>query len=385
MKLDFTLAAGPTAATPRTLAALGSPIIYHYDPEFFATFHRTESKVAQIFQTKNDIVLMQGEAILGLEAAARSMTTPGMHVLNLVQGVFGKGMGYWLKSFGAVVYEIEVPYNAAVDPIQVEEFLIKNPQIEMITLVHSETPSGTVTDCEKIGPIAKKYGVLTLVDAVSSVGGLDFKADEWGLDLCVAGAQKCMGGPPGVALVSISQAAWSKILKNPNAPRDSYLSLIDWKLKWLEKEIFPYTPSVSDIHGVESVCDQVLEEGLENSIARHAATASTCRIGVKAMGLKLWPASEAISANCVTAIELPSGINDVQIRQHVRQKYGVMLSSAHGAGNLIRIGHMGPTASGLHPIIGLAALGQGLSDLGSRVATGAGIEAAMASLALKVE
>jgi pyridoxamine---pyruvate transaminase len=149
---DFTLAAGPTTVSARTLAALGSPITYHYDPAFLEAFRRTEAKVGQLFRTENEIVLMQGEAVLGLEAAARSLVRPGMPVLNLVSGVFGKGMGYWLKAFGADLHELEVPYDEAVDSQAVEEYLDEHPETELLCVVHSETPSGTFNDCSLIGP-----------------------------------------------------------------------------------------------------------------------------------------------------------------------------------------------------------------------------------------
>ena len=151
---DFTLAAGPVMASPRVLAALGSPLVYHYDPAFLEAFRRTERKLAQIFLTGNDVLLMQGEAVLGLEAAARGLVQPGSRVLNLVQGVFGKGMGYWLKDFGAELHELEVPYNDAVDPADVERYLDEHPGIDLVTVVHSETPSGTLCDVSAIGPIA---------------------------------------------------------------------------------------------------------------------------------------------------------------------------------------------------------------------------------------
>ncbi|TAM71056.1 MAG: alanine--glyoxylate aminotransferase family protein [Microbacteriaceae bacterium] len=374
---DFTLSAGPTMATSRTLAALGSPITYHYDPDFLAAFRRTQEKVAQIFRTANDIVLMQGEAIVALEGAARSLTRPGMPVLNLVQGVFGKGMGYWLKEYGAILHEIEVGYDDAVSPESVDAYLTEHPEIELLTVVASETPSGTISDMSAIGPIAKRHGVLTLVDTVSGVGGMEFETDSWDLDVCVAGAQKCLGGPPGVALVSVSTAAWESILSNPAAPRASYLSLIDWKEKWLEGGAFPYTPSVSDMHGLESVCDQLLEEGLENSIARHDASARVTRAGVLAMGLQLWPVSESIAANCVTSVRLPEEVDHLELRTHIRSRYGVMLSSGQGAGNLMRIAHMGPTAQGMYPIVGLSALGRGLADFKQPVDIGAGVAAAL--------
>src|SRR6266480_2361002 len=120
---DFTLSAGPVTAPPRVLAALGSPLTYHYDPAFLEAFRRTERKLAEIFLTKNDVLLMQGEAVLGLEAAARALVSPGTQVLNLVSGVFGKGMSFWLADFGAEVHELEVAYNDSVDPTDVERYL----------------------------------------------------------------------------------------------------------------------------------------------------------------------------------------------------------------------------------------------------------------------
>ena len=378
---DFTLSAGPVMASPRVLAALGSPITYHYDPAFLEAFRRTERKLAEIFRTENDILLMQGEAVLGLEAAARSLVKEGTPVLNLVQGIFGKGMGYWLKDFGAELHELEVPHNDAVEPADVESYLAEHPEIELVTVVHSETPSGTLCDVAAIGPIARAHGALTLVDCVSSVGGMPFRTDEWQLDVCVAGPQKCLAGPPGMSLMTVSDAAWERIANNPSAPRASFLSMLDWKEQWIGGEKFPFTPSVSDVHGVDAACDELLEEGLESSIERHARAAVACRAGVRAMGLELWPRSEAIAAACVTAIAVPDGLTDVQVRAHCRERYGVMISGGQDAGNLIRIGHMGPSARSLYPVVGLAAVGRTLADLGATVDIGAGVDAALAELA----
>jgi pyridoxamine--pyruvate transaminase len=377
---DFTLSAGPVTASPRVLAALGSPITYHYDPVFLEAFRRTERKLADVFLTKNDVLLMQGEAVLGLEAAARGLVRPGTKALNLVQGIFGKGMGYWLKGFGAELHELEVPYNDAVDPADVERYLDEHPGVELVTVVHSETPSGTLCDLSAIGPIARAHGALTLVDCVSSLGGIELNTDEWQLDVCVAGPQKCLGGPPGMSLMTVNDAAWERIRANPAAPRASFLSMLDWKEQWLDGDKFPFTPSVSDLHGVEAAVDELLEEGLDESIERHDRAAAACRAGVKAMGLELWPRSESIAASCVTAIAVPNGLTDVEVRAHCRERYGVMISGGQGAGNLVRIGHMGPAARSLYPVVGLAAVGQTLADLGASVDIGAGVEAALAEL-----
>ena len=212
---DFTLSAGPTMAWPGVLAAQAAPITYHYDPAFLEAFRRTERKVGQLYRTSQDILLMQGEAILGLEAAARGLVQPGTPCLNIVSGVFGRYMGYWLRDYGAELHELEVPYDDSVDAGDVDRYLTEHPEIEFVSVVHSETPSGTLNPVAEIGPIAKAHGCLTFVDCVSSLGGMPIFPDEWMLDICVAGAQKCLAGPPGMSLMSVSEDAWRVIRRIP--------------------------------------------------------------------------------------------------------------------------------------------------------------------------
>jgi pyridoxamine--pyruvate transaminase len=289
-------------------------------------------------------------------------------------------MGYWLKDFGAELHELEVAYNDAIEPAEVERYLDDHPEIDLVAVVHSETPSGTLTDVSAIGPIARAHGAIVLVDCVSSLGGIPLDVDAWELDLCVSGPQKCLGGPAGMSLMSVSDTAWERIIANPAAPRASFLSMLDWKEKWLDGDRFPFTPSVSDLFGVEAACDVTLEIGLQQSIAQHERAAAACRAGVRAMGLEPWPRRDEIIAACTTAIAVPDELNDVQVRTHCREHYGVMISGGQGAGNLVRIGHMGPTAWSVFPVAGLAAVGQTMADLGAHVDVGAGVEAAMAEL-----
>jgi pyridoxamine--pyruvate transaminase len=374
---DFTVTAGPTMAWPKVLAAQAAPILYHYDPAFLEAFRRTERKVGKLYRTKQDILLMQGEAILGLEAGARGLVRPGHACLNLVSGLFGRYMGYWLRDFGAELHELEVGYDDAIDPAEVDRYLTEHPEIEFVSVVHSETPSGTLNPLAEIGPIAKKHGCLTFVDCVSSLGGMPVLPDEWSLDICVAGAQKCMAGPPGISLMSVSEDAWKFIRENPSAPRGSFLSMLDWKEQWIDGEKFPFTPSVVDLYGVEAACDEILEQGLEASFAQHELAAKATRAGIRGMGLSLWACREEITAACATAIKVPDGLDHQVVRDHCREHYGVMVSGGQGAGNLVRIGHMGPTARSLYPIVGLSALGRTFADLGVPVSIGAGVEAAL--------
>ena len=381
---SFTLTAGPTAATPRTLAALGQPIIFDYDPVFLERFQNLERKVGELMRSSQDIVLMQGEAVLGLEAAARALTRPGMKALNLVSGVYASWFGDWLREYGAEVVEVRVPYDEAVDAADVRQALADNPDVELVAVVQSETPSGIHNPVGEIAPLVKEAGALLLVDAVSALGCEEVLIDEWGIDLCVAGPQKVLSGPPGMSLISVSDAAWEAMRDNPNASRGSFLSLLDWKERWVDtdKQHFLFTPSVVDVNGVDSAVDQVLEEGLENCIARHQAAARAARAGVQAMGLELWPRSEEYAAGCVTAVRVPEGVSRAETLAHVRERYGVMLSGGYGelADKLFRIGHMGPGADSLYPVVAVSALGQGLKDHGVDVRVGAGVEATLEAI-----
>jgi pyridoxamine--pyruvate transaminase len=372
-------------ASPRVLAALGSPIIFDYDPAFLELFRDTERLLAEAYRTTNDVVLMQGEAVLGLEAAARGLVAPGTRCLNLVSGVYASWFGDWLREHGAEVHEVRVPYDEALDPKVVEQALAANGPFELVSIVHSETPSGIENPLSAIGPLAHDHGALVLADVVSSLGGTALDIDAWKVDLAVAGPQKCLAGPPGMSLITVSPRAWEKLERNPAAPRGSFLSLLDWKHKWIDggRVAFPYTPSVSDVRGVHAALSELLEDGIESSVARHTRAARAARAGVRALGLELWPRSDAYAANCVTAVRIPSGVEVAELLGHVRERYGVMLSGGYGElkQKLVRLGHMGPASRSLYPLVAVTALGRGLADHGIAVDLGGGAQAVMDVLA----
>ena len=378
----FNYAGGPAASWGIAREGLGRPMPFEYEPIYLERYERVERKVARIFGTEGDVVLMMGEAVLGLEAAAKGLVQPGMKCLNLVSGIFGKWFGDWLRALEAEVIEIEVPWNEAIDPAAVERALKADPDIRIVSLVHSETPSGTLNPIERIGPIARAADTLVITDAVSAFAGTPMAHDEWGLDITVAGTHKCLGGSPGIALVAVSDRAWAALADNPAAPRGSYLSLLDWKANWLDsgRKQFPYITSVAEINGLEAALDRLLDEGLEVSFAQHRLAAGACRAGVRAMGLSLWAPDDAIASHAATAITTPEGISNAEVIDHVHAGYGVQISDGEHAKMkpaVFRIGHMGPAATSLHPVVALTALGKGLRDFGVDVAIGAGVEAAI--------
>jgi pyridoxamine--pyruvate transaminase len=378
----MTLAGGPVQATERTLRDMARPILYHYDPAFIELFDRASSLLKTVYRTKYDVVILQGEAVLGLEAAAASLFSPGDKVLNLVSGVFGKWFELFIEKYGGETVELLVPYNEAIDPDKVRKKLKATPGIRFLSVVHSETPSATVNPVAEIGKIAKEFGVVTLVDTVSGLGGEALSPEEWGIDVAIAGPQKCLGGPPGLSLLAISPEAW-RVMESKTAPlRGSFLSVLDWKDTWLEKKTFPYTPSVTTMYGLESALAQAVEEGIERMAARHGAIARACRRGVEAMGLKLWAAREEIAGPVVTGVLVPKGIEDKVLRGHLRDRYGIMISGGYGelSGKLFRLGHMGMAAHPAYLAAQLAMLERTLSDLGRKVELGAGVGAALESL-----
>ena len=378
------LAAGPVEVMPRTLRDQGRPILYHYDPAFIELFARTSGLLQQVFRTEYDAVIMQGEAILGLEAAAASLISPGDKVLNLVSGVFGKWFEDFIEKYGGETIELAVPYDDAVDPEDVRRALHANPGVKFLSVVHSETPSGTHNPVRDICRVAHEFGVLTMIDTVSGLGGELYSPEEWGMDVAVAGPQKCLGGTPGLTLMSVSPAAWAAMeARRPGPLRGSFLSILDWKSAWLEGKRFPYTPSVSEVYSLESVLEQTLAIGMERFVDRHQLIAAAARAGVRALGLDLWPARDEIAAACVTAVTVPDGLDEALLRKTMRHRYGVMISPGYGSlqGKLFRLAHMGPAQA--HPTTlaaQLAVLERSLVDVGHPVALGAGVGAAMAAL-----
>lgn len=378
----FTLATGPSGTTtPATLAALAQPVLHHTDPAFRALYARTVELLRAAFGTGQDPVILQGEAVLGLEAAAASAIAPGEVVLNLVSGVFGRAFGRLARRYAGEVIEIEAGYDSAVPAAAVRDALAARPDIGIVSVVHCETPSGTMNDLDAIAAELAGYDALLLVDAVSSFGGARCDFDGWPADVAVVAPQKCLGGPPGLSLLHVSDDAWRHIEANPHAPRGSVLSVLEWRDAHLPGRSFPFTPSVSEVYALHSCLEQYLAEGPDTVRARHRAAARAARAGAVALGLKLWAADESICSDTVTALAMPDGVDEAKVRAVARAESRVMLAGGQGelAGRVLQIGHMGPAAYPLSPVIALVALGSALRKVGAAADIGGAVEAALAA------
>ncbi len=346
-------------------------------------FAAIEDRVARLLGTGQDVVIMQGEALLPLEGAIRAAAGPGTVALNVVTGPYGQTFGNWLRDCGATVHDLAVPFHTAVSAEQIREALAAHPEIDFVSLVHAEAATGNTNPVAEIGEVVRAHGALFYLDAVASVGAEPVLPDAWGVDLCVIGAQKAMGGPAGVSAVSVSERAWARMAANPNAPRRSYLSLLDWKERWIDggRKALPHAPAQLEMLALQACVERIEAQGLETVMARHASAAAATRAGALALGGGLEPyVYEAKDAAPVaTTLRTPVDVDaSALVARALESDPALPLAAGGGAlaGEMIRVNHYGPDATRGAVQSCLAALGAALSERGRKTDAAAARRAA---------
>ncbi|MFE3604739.1 pyridoxal-phosphate-dependent aminotransferase family protein [Streptomyces goshikiensis] len=313
-------------------------------------FASIERGVAGLLGTGHDVVITQGEALLPLEACIRSGARPGSTALNIVTGPYGTTFGNWLRDCGASVVDLAVPFDTAVTGEQVARALAAHPEIDFVSLVHAEAATGNTNPVAEIGEAVRAHGALFMLDAVASVGAEPLLPDAWGVDLCVIGAQKAMGGPAGVSAVSVSDRAWARFAANPAAPRRSYLSLLDWKERWIDggRKALLHAPAQLEMLALEACLDRIAAEGLPAVMARHAAAAAATRAGAVALGLSAYVPLEAEAAPVATTLRVAGGVDAAEVvAKALSADPAAPLAAGGGAlaAEMIRVNHYGPAAA----------------------------------------
>ncbi|MFE9406215.1 pyridoxal-phosphate-dependent aminotransferase family protein [Streptomyces sp. NPDC006530] len=337
-------------------------------------FTAIERRVAALLATGQDVVIMQGEALLPLEGCIRGAAHPGSTALNVVTGPYGQTFGNWLRDCGARVVDLEVPFHTAVTAEQIDRALTDHPQIDFVSLVHAEAATGNTNPVAEIGEVVRRHGALFMLDAVASVAAEPLRPDDWGVDLCVIGAQKAMGGPAGVSAVSVSARAWERIAANPNAPRRSYLSLLDWKQRWIDggRKALLHAPAQLEMLALEACVERIESEGLEAVTARHASAAAATRAGALALGGGLAPYvhEAADAAPVATTLRVPEGVDAGElVAAALAADPSLPLIAGGGAlaSTMIRVNHYGVDATRGAVQSSLAALGAALGERGIAV------------------
>ncbi|MEU6225723.1 aminotransferase class V-fold PLP-dependent enzyme [Streptomyces sp. NPDC047042] len=339
-----------------------------------ARFASIEDRVARLLSTEQDVVITQGEALLPLEGAIRGTAGPGTTALNIVTGPYGQTFGDWLRDCGATVVDLAVPFHTAVTAAQIREAFAEHPEIDFVSLVHAEAATGNTNPVAEIGEAVREQGALFYLDAVASVGAEPVLPDAWGVDLCVIGAQKAMGGPAGVSAVSVSERAWARMAANPGAPRRSYLSLLDWKERWIDggRRTLLHAPAQLEMLALEACVERIEAAGLDTVIARHTAAAAATRVGALALGGGLEPyVYEAKDAAPVaTTLRVPAGVVASElVASALAVEPALPLAAGGGAlaKEMIRVNHYGADATREAVLGSLTALGAALADRGLTV------------------
>jgi aspartate aminotransferase-like enzyme len=312
------------------------------EAEFLELYNQTEANLKTILSTRNQVVIQSGEGMLALWSALKSCLVPGDRVLSIATGVFGDGIGDMAASIGAEVRKVSLPYNETVSDMDEIEKVIEGFKPKMITVVHCETPSGTLNPIAELGRVKKEQGVpLLYVDAVSSIGGAPVLTDEWNIDFCLGGSQKCLSSLPDMAFLTVSQAAWDIIGQVGYA---GYSALEPFRTAQAE-HYFPCTPNWHGVAGLNAGAELILEEGLSNSFARHETVAQICRHKIKELGLTLFAAPDAVPAPTITAVNVPQGISWPKFDAKLRRE-GLVVAGSYGpmANKVFRLGHMGTQA-----------------------------------------
>ncbi|MEV6884752.1 aminotransferase class V-fold PLP-dependent enzyme [Streptomyces sp. NPDC051135] len=349
-------------------------------------FAAIEDRIARLLGTGQDVVVMQGEALLPLEGAIRAAAGPGTVALNVVTGPYGQTFGDWLRDCGATVHDLAVPFHRAVSAEEVRRALAEHPEIDFVSLVHAEAATGNTNPVAEIGQAVRAHGALFYLDAVASVGAEPVLPDAWGVDLCVIGAQKAMGGPAGVSAVSVSERAWARMAANPNAPRRSYLSLLDWKERWIDggRKALLHAPAQLEMLALEACVERIETEGPRTVMARHASAAAATRAGALALGGGLEPyVREARDAAPVaTTLRVPPGTDASRLVARALESDPALPLAAGGgalAREMVRVNHYGPDATPGVVQSCLAALGAALTEAGAAADPGAARRAVEAS------
>ena len=330
---------GPTPLPDEVLQILSKQMVNHRGSEFLQMIQDATAKLKQLFQTKNDVLMLSSSGTGGLEAAIVNSLSPGEKVLSVSVGVFGDRFASIAKQFGAEVITCNSEWGKPADPDTVRKALKDNPAVTSVLVTHNETSTGITNDLGSISKVVKEFDKLLLVDAISSLGSINLPIDEWQCDVTVTGSQKGWMAPPGMAMVCVSERGW-KANAGAKIPR-FYWDLAKAR-KSFEKGQTPWTPAETIVFAFSVSLDMMLKEGLDNIVARHARVAKAAREGVKSLGLSLF-AQESHASSTVTAINAPEGLDVKELLRILRSEYDVELAGGQSSlsGKIFRIGHLG--------------------------------------------
>ena len=372
MKKNYLLTPGPTPLPPEVCEAQGRPIIHHRTPQFQAVLKEVSEGLKYVFQTSGDVLILTSSGTGAMEAAVVNLLSPGDTAITVEGGKFGERWTELCSAYGIKTEVIKVEWGKAIDPREIEQRLKANPAIKAVFTTLCETSTGVTNDIKAIGEVVKGSGAVLVVDAISGLGAVDLKTDDWSVDVCVSGSQKGLMLPPGLAFVSVSKKAWAKI---DAAKSPKYYFDLKVAKKAIEKTDTPFTPAISLVIALAEALKIIRQDTLENIFSRHTKMAQGTRAAMKALGLELFAPNAA--SDVVTAVKVPAGLDGEKLVKVMRDTYGVTIAGGQSEmkGKIFRIAHMGYIGE-FDIIVGISCLEKVLKQIGYKFELGAGVKAA---------
>lgn len=328
---------GPVKVPNRVLRAMSKPMISHRSADFEKIFDECLSLLQELFLTKNDVVVLSGSGTSGMEAAVGGIIGKDDKIVTITNGKFGERFTELGDRYGTAI-PIDFPWGTPFQLDEIETALEEGATA--VSMVHNETSVGMMNPAKEVGKLAHKYDAIFIVDGISSVGGNDFLTDEWGIDIAITGSQKCLAVPPGLAMVAVSEKT-EEMLEDG---KGGYYTDLKAHIKSAKKGQTPYTPAVSLFYALQEALHMAIEEGFSERRNRVSKLAEGVRQAMAALEIELFPQLDQYSSysNTVTAMKMPQGITDSQLRGGMRAR-GVVVSGGQASlkGNIFRIGTMG--------------------------------------------
>ncbi|MSQ93733.1 MAG: alanine--glyoxylate aminotransferase family protein [Gemmataceae bacterium] len=371
------LGPGPSDAHPRVLTAMATPLLGHLDPQFLAIMNETQDMLRDAFLTKNRLTFpISATGMAGMETCMVNLLEPGDKVVVCVSGFFGTRQVEIAERTGAQMTRLDVPWGTVFDLNQLRETLTKvRPKV--LSIVHAETSTGALQPIDQLGKLCHEFGTLLLVDAVTSLGCVPLKLDEWEIDAVYSCTQKGLSCPPGLSPVSFSPRAVEAIGKRKTKVQSWYFDTTMVQKYWEADRFYHHTAPITMIYAIREGLRLVLEEGLETRWARHVANHRALKAGLNAIGLE-YSAAEGHQLPQLNAVKIPAGVDDLTVRKKLLADFGIEVGGGLGdfKGKVWRIGLMGHNSRANCVFQVLGALEQCLLSVGCKVAPGAGVAAA---------
>jgi len=351
---------GPSDVHPRVLAALSRPTIGHLDPSFVGMMDEVKAMLQYAFQTNNELTMpVSAPGSAGMETCFVNLVEPGDKVIVCINGVFGGRMKENIERYGGIPVVVEAAWGDPIDPNQVADALKSNPDAKILAFVQAETSTGALSDAQTLVKIAHQHNALTIVDAVTSLGGVPLKVDEWGIDAIYSGTQKCLSAPPGLSPVSFSERAVQKIKARKTKVSSWFLDLTLVMGYWGSgaKRTYHHTAPVNALYGLHEALVMLQEEGLEQSWARHVQLHHSLRAGLEKLGFE-YIGRDGARLPQLNAVKVPAGVDEAKLRSILLNTYNLEIGAGLGslAGKIVRIGLMGQACNIRNVALCLSAL-----------------------------